>query len=109
MLRQPPLSDLTSARYLHQALKAKGIVVAEGVVKQWMLKYRTGDTAATDSGSIKSTKELHENHGAYLQALPPEKKTEYLLCKTLRERDKLFVFLRGGGKIRSPLSYLDKA
>ena len=88
MLRRPPLSDLTSARYLHQALTAKGIVVTEGVVKQWLLKYRTGDAAATDSGSIKSTKELHETHGAYLQALPLEKKkTPYLLCKALRQRD----------------------
>ena len=52
MLRRPPLSDVTSARYLHRALQAKGIVVTEGVVKQWLLKYRTGDAAATGSGSI---------------------------------------------------------
>ena len=87
MLRRPPLSDITSARNLHRALQAKGIVVTEGVVKQWLLKYRTGDAAATGSGSIKSAIDLHEAYGAELQALPLEKKTRYLLCKTLRERD----------------------
>ena len=54
ILRQPPLSDLSSARYLHKALSAKRINVTEGVVKQWLLKYRTGDTAATGSGSDSS-------------------------------------------------------
>ena len=73
MLRRPPLSDLTSARYLHRALQAKGIVVTEGVVKQWLLKYRTGDAAATGSGSIKSANDLHEEYGTELQALPQEK------------------------------------
>ena len=62
MLRRPPLSDLTSARYLFNALKAKGIDVTEVVVKQWLLKYRTGDAAATGSGSMKSALELHEAH-----------------------------------------------
>ena len=47
MLRRPPLSELTSARYLLRALEAKGIVVPEGVLKQWLLKYRTGDAATT--------------------------------------------------------------
>ena len=50
MLRQPPLSDLTSARYLQRALQAKGIDVTEGVVKQWLLKSRTGDAAVTGAG-----------------------------------------------------------
>ena len=48
MLRRPPLSDLASAYHLHRALEAKGIDVTVGVVKQWMLKYRSGDAAATD-------------------------------------------------------------
>ena len=52
MLRRPPLSELTSARYLLRALEAKGIVVPEGVLKQWLLKYRTRDAAATGSGSM---------------------------------------------------------
>ena len=64
MLRQPPLSDLTSARYVQRALKAKRIDVTEGVVKQWLLKYRTGDAAATGGGSIKSTKDLLVWRGA---------------------------------------------
>ena len=50
-------------------------------------EYRTGDAAATCSGSIKSANELHEAHGAELKALPPEQKTRYRLCKYLRERD----------------------
>ena len=49
MLRRPPLSDLASAYHLHRALEAKGIDVTAGVVKQWMMKYRSGDAAATDS------------------------------------------------------------
>ena len=78
MLRRPPLSELTSARYLLRALEAKGIVVTEGVLKQWLLKYRTGDAAATGSGSIKSAIDLHEAHGAELQALPPENEAPYM-------------------------------
>ena len=69
MLRRPPLSDLASVYHLHRALEAKGIDMTAGVVKQWMLKYRSGDVAATDSGSTKSAQDLDEAHGAELQAL----------------------------------------
>ena len=86
LLRQPPLSDLTSARYLQRALKAKRIDVTEGVLKQWLLKYRTGDPT-TGIGGRMSAQELHEQYGAELKALSQEKKTRYLLCKALRERD----------------------
>ena len=81
ILRKPPLSECTSAYYLHQALDAKRIKVTPGVVKQWILKYRT------EGAHVKSIKDLHEEYGAELQALPQEKKTRYLLCKALRERD----------------------
>ena len=71
LLRKPPLSECTSPRYLHTALDAKRIKVIEGVVKQWIMKYRTEAT------HVKSTKDLHEEYGAELQALPQEKKTPF--------------------------------
>ena len=38
LLRQPPLSECTSYRYLHRALQAKNISVTEGVVRQWITR-----------------------------------------------------------------------
>ena len=72
--------------------------MTEGVLKQWLLKYRTGDAAATGSGSMKSALELHEAHGAELKALPPEQKTRYRLCKYLRERDPPGGSFKNAGK-----------
>ena len=86
LLRQEPLSQCTSVRYLHNALTNKRIKVTEGAVKQWWKKYR-GASADTSGAEIKSAKDLHEKYGAEVLALAQTNKTGYTLCKALRDRE----------------------
>ena len=86
-LSDGPLSQCTSAYYLHKALTAKGIKVTIGVVKEWWKKHKV-----VTGPSITSAKDLQEQHGALVKDLAIEHDTAYKLCKVLRERDRpLFV------------------
>ena len=46
-LSEGPLSQVTSAHYLHKALVAKGVQITEAACKQWWQKYRKPPNAVT--------------------------------------------------------------
>ena len=82
-LSEGPLSQVTSAHYLHKALVAKGVQITEAACKQWWQKYRKPPNAVT----IPTAKDLQEQHGSSILHLATEYNTAFKLCKKLLELD----------------------
>ena len=82
-LANGPLSQCTSAYFLHKALREKGIDISMGAVKQWWTSHRVQPGAAR----IQTAKDLQELHGSRIQHLVAEHSTAFKLCKALREMD----------------------
>ena len=87
-LAEGPLSQCTSAHYLHKALTEKGIDITIGAVKQWWTNHRLPPGAMR----IQTANDLQEQHGSSIAHLVAEHGTPYKLCKALLKLDPpLFV------------------
>ncbi len=87
LLRSPPLSSATSARFLFNALKDRRPPLnqyKEGVVRKWWDKFGPGRTQGSDEKL--NAKELETKHGALLRELLEQHPTAFKLKNALRAR-----------------------